>query len=81
MRQDCLANSIKLKYTIFIIVQEAFMSITKNHQSPETLRRMCAAAFPGREVKSITELTEGMCNAASGPMRRAASAGAGKGTA
>ena len=40
------------------------MSITKNHQSPETLRRMCAAAFPGREVKSITELTEGMCNAA-----------------
>ena len=40
------------------------MSVTKNHQSPETLRRMCAAAFPGREVIAITELTEGMCNAA-----------------
>ena len=40
------------------------MSITKNHQSPETLRALCAAAFPAREVLSITELTEGMFNAA-----------------
>ena len=40
------------------------MSITKNHQSSEVLHRMCAAAFPGREVKSITELTEGMFNVA-----------------
>ena len=40
------------------------MSITKNHQSLEVLHRMCAAAFPAREVVSITELTEGMFNAA-----------------
>ena len=40
------------------------MSITQNPQRPENLRRMCAAAFPGREVKSIAELTEGMCNVA-----------------
>lgn len=40
------------------------MSITKNHQSPENLRAMCAVAFPGREIVAITELTEGMFNAA-----------------
>ena len=40
------------------------MSITKNHQSPEALRRLCQAAFPGREVSAIAELTEGMFNAA-----------------
>ena len=40
------------------------MSITKNHQSPETLRALCAAAFPGRGVSAVTELTEGMFNAA-----------------
>ena len=40
------------------------MSITKNHQSPESLQTLCAAAFPGREVQSVTELTEGMFNAA-----------------
>ena len=40
------------------------MSITKNHQSPETLQALCSAAFPGRTVASITELTEGMFNAA-----------------
>ena len=40
------------------------MSITKNHQSPEALRSLCAAAFPEREVSSVTELTEGMFNAA-----------------
>ena len=40
------------------------MSITKNRQSLENLHALCAAAFPGREVVSITELTEGMFNAA-----------------
>jgi len=40
------------------------MSVTKNHQSPEALHSLCAAAFPGREVSAITELTEGMFNAA-----------------
>lgn len=40
------------------------MSITKNRQSPETLHALCAAAFPGREAAAITELTEGMFNAA-----------------
>lgn len=40
------------------------MSITKNHQSPETLRALCAAAFPEKTVRLITELTEGMFNAA-----------------
>ena len=40
------------------------MSVTKNHQTPEALRALCAAAFPHREVRTITELTEGMFNAA-----------------
>ena len=40
------------------------MSVTKNHQSPETLRALCAAAFPHREVLAVAELTEGMFNAA-----------------
>ncbi len=40
------------------------MSITKNHQAPEALRALCAAAFPHREVSAVTELTEGMFNAA-----------------
>ena len=40
------------------------MSITKNHQSPETLHNLCSAAFPGRTVSSIAELTKGMFNAA-----------------
>ena len=40
------------------------MSVTKNHQSPENLRRLCAAAFPQREVRAVTELTEGLFNAA-----------------
>ena len=40
------------------------MSITKNHQSPETLQALCRAAFPDRTVASVTELTEGMFNAA-----------------
>lgn len=40
------------------------MSITKNHQSPETLQALCGAAFPGRAVTLVAELTEGMFNAA-----------------
>lgn len=40
------------------------MSITKNHQSTKTLYALCHAAFPERAVSSITELTEGMFNAA-----------------
>lgn len=40
------------------------MSITKNRQSPETLRAAAKAAFPGRTVIGFTELTEGMFNAA-----------------
>ena len=40
------------------------MSVTKNHQSPDTLYRLCGAAFPGRAVSAVTELTEGMFNAA-----------------
>lgn len=40
------------------------MSITKNRQSREQLLLMAGDAFPGREVSAITELTEGMFNAA-----------------
>lgn len=40
------------------------MSVTKNHQSHENLMALCASAFPQREVRAITELTEGMFNAA-----------------
>ena len=40
------------------------MSITKNHQSLDALRTLCAAAFPRRDVRAVTELTEGMFNAA-----------------
>ncbi len=40
------------------------MGITKNRQTEENICRMAAAAFPGRQVQTITELTEGMCNAA-----------------
>lgn len=40
------------------------MSITKNRQSHETLLALAAAAFPDRSVSTITELTEGMFNAA-----------------
>lgn len=38
--------------------------ITKNIQSQETLRKMTGDAFPEKEIESITELTEGMCNVA-----------------
>lgn len=40
------------------------MGITKNKQSEETILTMAKAAFPEREKPQITELTEGMCNAA-----------------
>jgi aminoglycoside phosphotransferase (APT) family kinase protein len=40
------------------------MGITKNHQPEETLRAMTAAAFPQKQLLSVTELTEGMFNAA-----------------
>ena len=40
------------------------MGITKNHQSPETLRAMAAAAFPHKQLLEAKELTEGMFNAA-----------------
>lgn len=40
------------------------MSITKNHQSPATLEALARKAFPGRVLHGVTELTEGMFNAA-----------------
>ena len=40
------------------------MSVTKNHQSPENLHALCSVAFPDRKVRAVTELTEGMFNAA-----------------
>lgn len=40
------------------------MGITKNKQSNEKILEMAKAAFPGKKVSDITELTEGMCNAA-----------------
>lgn len=40
------------------------MAITKNKQSDETIKKMAFAAFPQKEVESVQELTEGMCNAA-----------------
>ncbi len=40
------------------------MSITKNHQTNETLSKLAAVAFPNKTVRNITELTEGMFNAA-----------------
>lgn len=40
------------------------MSITKNRQSPQNLYALCSVAFPDRCVAGITELTEGMFNAA-----------------
>lgn len=38
------------------------MIITKNVQTKEIIAQMAKKTFPEREVKSITELTEGMCN-------------------
>ena len=40
------------------------VSVTKNRQSSETLYMLAAAAFPERQVRTVTELTEGMFNAA-----------------
>lgn len=40
------------------------MGITKNKQTEAVIRQMAAVALPDKKVKSVTELTEGMCNAA-----------------
>lgn len=40
------------------------MPITKNKQPEQTICQMAATAFPDKKIKTITELTEGMCNAA-----------------
>lgn len=40
------------------------MGITKNKQTKAVIRQMAAAALPDKKVEAITELTEGMCNAA-----------------
>lgn len=40
------------------------MAITKNRQSEETLKQLAEAVFPDKRTEKITELTEGMCNAA-----------------
>lgn len=40
------------------------MGITKCKQTKENIIRMAEAAFPGRGIPQIEELTEGMCNAA-----------------
>ena len=38
------------------------MAITKNRQSKETIQRMASTAFPDKQIASIKELTDGMCN-------------------
>lgn len=40
------------------------MAITKNRQSEAVIRQMAQNAFPGKQMASCTELTEGMCNTA-----------------
>lgn len=40
------------------------MQISKNLQTDENIKRMVQKAFGDKEVSKITELTEGMCNAA-----------------
>lgn len=40
------------------------MTLTKNLQTQENLRRMTQKAFPGCDMVFAVELTEGMCNAA-----------------
>ena len=35
------------------------MEITKNRQSEDTLRKMALRAFPGKQMESAAELTEG----------------------
>lgn len=40
------------------------MGITKNRQTQESIIRMAKTAFPQRGIPQLTELTEGMCNAA-----------------
>lgn len=38
------------------------MGITKNKQSSETIAEMARRAFPDKEILTVKELTEGMCN-------------------
>lgn len=38
------------------------MTITKNRQSEETIIRMAKKAFPDKQIVTIKELTEGLCN-------------------
>ena len=40
------------------------MAITKNKQSEAVIRQMVQNAFPGKQMASYVELTEGMCNTA-----------------
>lgn len=40
------------------------MAITKNKQSEAVIRKMVQNAFPGKQLASCRELTEGMCNTA-----------------
>ncbi len=40
------------------------MAITKNRQSKESIINIAKKAFPDKEIATIKELTEGMCNAA-----------------
>lgn len=40
------------------------MGITKNRQSEKVICQMAKAAFPDKQIKNISELTDGMCNAA-----------------
>lgn len=40
------------------------MTITKNRQSDESIRLLVKNAYPEKEMKSCTELTEGLCNVA-----------------
>lgn len=40
------------------------MRTTKNRQTENSIRQMALAAFPKKQIKSYTELTEGTCNTA-----------------
>lgn len=40
------------------------MSVTKNRQSIDSIHSLTSAAFYGKQIKSVAELTEGMFNAA-----------------
>ena len=38
------------------------MTVTKNRQTNDTIRRMAKAAFPDKRVSDIKELDDGFCN-------------------